>query len=84
MKTDNVCVKCSSDDLQVRYIPARKLINHSGRQRVETEFVTSDQYDFFWKLTAAKEHLHKHCRNCQYAWRENVAEQAQTELSREA
>lgn len=48
------------------------MINHSGRQKVENEFVTSNEYDFFWQIKAAKEHLHKHCRNCQYGWRENV------------
>lgn len=70
----STCPKCASEDLYVRFIAARSLINHSGRQKVETEFVTSDQFDFFWKHTAAKDHLYKHCRTCQYAWRENTAD----------
>ena len=69
------CSKCGGTDLAVQYIACRQLINHSGRQKVETEFVTSDEYDFYWKHTAAKEHLVKQCRVCGFAWRENVLQE---------
>lgn len=59
----------------VAFVPANALINHSGRAQVETEFVTSNQYDFFWQYKAAKDHLKKHCRTCQYAWREATADE---------
>lgn len=69
----NACPKCAGSDLSVVFIPNRALINHSGRQKIETEFVTSNQYDFFWQHVSAKDHLVKHCRVCQYGWRENTA-----------
>lgn len=28
----------------------------------------------YFQLTAKKEHLSKHCRNCQYSWREDTAD----------
>lgn len=68
------CPKCSSANLYVQFVANRSLINHSGRAKIETEFVTSDQFDFFWQHKAAKDHLLKHCRTCQYAWRENTAD----------
>lgn len=71
----SACPKCTGSDLYVRFLQHGALINHSGRQKVETEFVTSNQYDFFWQHLSAKDHLLKHCRTCQYAWRENTADQ---------
>lgn len=68
----DACSKCGGTDLLVRHVANRQLIDHSSMRKVETEFITSDEYDFFYKLTAAKEHLLKHCRQCQYAWRENL------------
>jgi hypothetical protein len=86
--TPNQCSKCSGTDVVVRLVENRQLINHSGRQRIETEFITSDEYDFYWKHTAAKEHLSKYCRSCQHSWRENIVEQAKSDpaepVSREA
>lgn len=71
-----ICPKCSGVALHVRFIPNRAIINHSGRTQIETEFVTSNQYDFYWQHVSAKDHLLKHCRTCQYAWRENTADEA--------
>lgn len=70
------CPKCSGADLYIRFVAKRTLINHSGRQSIENEFVTSNQYDFYWQHVAAKDHLLKHCRTCQYAWRECTADEA--------
>lgn len=71
----NTCPKCSGNDLCVNFTPKGTVINHSGRHKVENEFVISNQYDFFWQHKAAKDHLKKHCRVCQYAWRENTADE---------
>lgn len=71
----NSCPKCSGSDLYVLFIQRGSLINHSGRQKVETEFVTSNEYDFYWQHVSAKDHLAKHCRTCQYGWRENTADE---------
>ena len=68
------CSKCSGADLYIRFVAKRTLINHSGRQQIENEFVTSNQYDFYWQHVSAKDHLLMHCRTCQYACRENTAD----------
>ena len=68
----STCSKCGSDNILIRHIPEGAMINGSSRHEVETEFVASSEYEFFWKLTAKKEHLSKHCRCCQYGWREDV------------
>lgn len=69
------CPKCTSASVVAWFIQARSLINHSGRAQIETEFVTSNQYDFFWQHVAAKDHLLKHCPECQYRWREATADE---------
>lgn len=71
----NECPKCSSRKIVVAFTPKNSLINHSGRVEIETEFVTSNQFDFFWQHKAAKDHLKKHCRTCQFVWREAVADE---------
>ena len=70
----SACAKCSSQDLYVLFVPRGHLISHSGRQQIENEFITSNQYDFFWQHVAAKDHLRKHCRTCQFQWLENTAD----------
>lgn len=71
----SACPKCTGLDLYVTFTPRGKLINHSGRQKIENEFVTSNEYDFFWQHVSAKDHLRKHCRTCQFQWRENTADE---------
>jgi hypothetical protein len=56
------------------FTPKGNILDHSGRREIENEFVTSNQYDFYWQHKAAKDHLKKHCRTCQYSWRENTAD----------
>lgn len=73
----NTCPKCASEKIVVNFTHAGAMINHSGRHEIETEFVTSSEYDFFWKHKAAKDHLKKHCRTCQYVWRENTADEVE-------
>ena len=68
----NSCSKCGNTDLLVRYIPRGQLIDHSSRYKVDNEFCYSNEYDFYWQVKSAKEHLTKHCRSCQFGWRENV------------
>jgi hypothetical protein len=71
----NACPKCSGSDLFVTFTPKGVIINHSGRREIETEFVTSSQYDFYWQHKSAKDHLRKHCRTCQFQWRENTSDE---------
>lgn len=71
----NSCPKCSNEKIVVAFVPRGALINHSGRSQIETDFVTSNQYDFFWQHKSAKDHLKKHCTTCQYAWREATADE---------
>lgn len=73
----NSCPKCAGTDLAVVFVPNRALINHSGRQKIENEFVTSNQYDFYWQHVSAKDHLVKQCRVCKYGWRENTADEVE-------
>lgn len=74
------CSKCGSDGLYVRFVPNRKVIEPSGRHKIETEFVTSNEYEFFWQHVSAKDHLLKSCRSCGYAWRENTADSKEISL----
>ncbi|MBC2659789.1 hypothetical protein H7A76_32085 [Pseudomonas sp. MSSRFD41] len=71
----SVCPKCLGQEIVVAFVPANALINHSGRTKIETEFVTSSQYEFFWQHKAAKDHLKKHCRTCQFSWRQATADE---------
>jgi len=66
------CVKCHSDKVNVSYVPEGELIDSSSYKRVENDFITSSEYDFFFKLTAKKEHLHNKCNGCGYVWREST------------
>jgi len=68
------CKKCGSSDILTRYIEQGQLIDSSSRRNVENEYISGSEYIFYYKLTAKKEHLHKHCRNCQYNWREDTAD----------
>lgn len=68
------CPKCESDRILTRFVSDGELINSSSFNRIEDEFVTSVEYDFFYKLKAAKDHLKKHCGNCQYVWRISTAD----------
>lgn len=66
------CSKCDSGDILTRYVKQGKLIDSSSRVKVEDEFISCAEYDFYYQLKAKKEHLHQHCRNCQYEWNEDT------------
>lgn len=71
----NECIKCGSDDINTTYVARNGFITSSWEKSKGTpdkEFLYYSEYDFYYKVTAEKEHLHKHCRNCQYSWRENT------------
>lgn len=70
----DTCPKCLSTDLAVKYYAKGEVITAQGRSRLETEFVTSSQFEFYYRYNAAKEHLAKSCRRCQYKWHENTAD----------
>jgi len=64
-----MCKKCGSNDILTRHIPDDELIDSSSSARIDNEFIYSSEYQYYYKLKAKKEHLHRHCRNCQYDWR---------------
>jgi len=68
------CDKCCGADISTKYIKQGKLITSSSRVKIEDEFTSSSEYDFYFKLTAKKDHLHLHCMNCGYEWNENAAD----------
>ena len=68
----NNCSKCDSGDILTRHVKQGELVDSSSRVEVEDEFISSSEYDFYYQLKAKKEHLHRHCRNCQYEWNENT------------
>ena len=68
------CPKCESDGILTRYVSGGALIDSSSYQKIENNYIKSSEYDFFFKLTAKKDHLQKHCGNCQYTWRVNTAD----------
>jgi predicted nucleic-acid-binding Zn-ribbon protein len=70
------CRKCGSEDLVTTHIPDGAVITSSSLEKVENDFITSMEYDYFFKLKAKKEHLKLHCRNCQFSWRENTKDAA--------
>lgn len=75
------CAKCSEKDIVTKFIESGELIDSSSKKSVKNEFVSSSEYDFYFKLTAKKDHLHRHCRNCQYSWREKCADEINQPLT---
>jgi len=66
------CSKCGNSDLVTRYIENNELVESSSRENINDEFVRSIEYEYYFKVKASKQHLHRHCRNCHYEWRDNV------------
>jgi len=44
----------------------------SSLRPVISEFTNNSEYDYFIKVTASKDHIKKHCRTCQFHWRERT------------
>ena len=70
----NNCPKCNYNDPVVTFIKDGGLITSSSFKRIDDEFVRSSEYSYYFKLTAKKDHLYKHCRECQYSWREKTSD----------
>ena len=66
------CSKCESHNVKTTYVDKGQIIDSSSIKKVENEFVTSSEYDFFFRLNAAKEHLHIKCDECGYDCRVNT------------
>ena len=66
------CEKCGSEDLDTQFVQYGQLIDSSSTRRVENEFIWCSEYDFFYKLSAAKDHLKITCGNCGYSYRTNT------------
>ena len=71
-QADNSCLKCGSKELNTRYVKSGEHITSSSAKEIETEFLTSSESSYYYSVTSKKEHLHRHCRNCQYDWNEQV------------
>jgi uncharacterized Zn finger protein len=68
---ENKCEKCGSESFSKRFIPYRSLINSSSTKKVSNEFIDCSEYDFFYKLTAGKDHLLLKCEECGFTERVN-------------
>lgn len=66
------CCKCDSSNVNAKFIQSGALINSSSLRNVNNEFIDSVEYDYFYKLTAKKDHLRFECGYCGYIWRENT------------
>jgi len=71
------CKKCGAQELSTRYVRYGELITSSGSEWVNNEFVNSSEYDFFFKLTSAKDHLLVSCKKCGYAERARTSDDRQ-------
>lgn len=69
----NKCSKCDQNTMTVKFVSKGSLINSSSTKRVENEFISSSEYDYFYKLNAKKDHLLKNCK-CGYAVRVRAAD----------
>lgn len=68
----NNCIKCGGTEIHTRFVERGELIDRSSPNKVISEFTCNSEYDYFFKVTASKEHLKKSCRNCGYSWRERA------------
>ena len=66
------CIKCGGKELSIKHIPEGTLINSSSTRSVSDEFQYSVEYDFYYKVKAAKEHLNIICKTCGFSLRKNT------------
>lgn len=71
------CKKCGGTKITANHIKDGQLINSSSFKKIDNEFIRSSEYDYFYKLTANKEHLLKSCPTCSYSWRESTLDNTQ-------
>ncbi len=62
------CKKCGSEEIATNYFKPGDLITSSAREKSTSEFIHSSEYDYYWKLTAYKEHLRLYCNDCGHIW----------------
>lgn len=72
MTNKNECPKCGSTNILTRFVQSGALVDSSSFVKIKNEFLCSIEDAIFYKVKSAKDHLHKHCRNCQFDWRENT------------
>lgn len=65
------CPKCSGTELKKKYVKYGELIDSSSFNPVDTDFVFSIEYEYYYKLKAKKEHVLVSC-DCGHQWREAV------------
>ena len=65
----------------INYIKEDTCVDTSSRAEISNQFIKSREYGYFYELIAKKEHLHKVCRKCSYAWREDTQDNLTEEES---
>lgn len=65
----NACAKCGSSEIKIEFVPSGKLIDSSSLKNEKSEFIKSSEYDYYYQLTAAKDHLKKRCLSCGHVLR---------------
>lgn len=63
------CKKCGSSEIETKFVTKGDLIDSSSISKVVSEFTNNSEYDYFYKVTAKKDHLRKRCLNCNYIFR---------------
>ena len=66
------CPKCGEEGLKVKYISKGELIDSSSNTDINTEFLASSRYEYYYKITSKKEHLVIMCKTCKFMWRDNT------------
>lgn len=61
---DEPCPKCGSKDIHRHFIAKGSRVPHEGYDKCASRYGTGQCH--YW--TATRDHLHNHCRCCQFAW----------------
>jgi hypothetical protein len=70
-----LCQKCGYSQIDTAFLERGAVIDYSSLEKIETEFLTSKQYEIYCRVESAKDHMAYKCCRCGYGWRENVKEQ---------
>jgi len=68
----NKCIKCTNEDINIKFIAEGKMVDSSSNHIQEDDYLTSKESTYYFKVTAEKDHLFMECTTCGYNWRENT------------
>jgi hypothetical protein len=68
------CGVCNSKDVKITFVKRNSLIDSSSFHRVDNEFISASEYDYYYKLTAAKDHILCRCNVCEKSSRVDIEE----------